>query len=275
MADDLFVDTGDACIHAEVRGEGQPIMILHGFTGASSAMAVLSERLELDFRVIAPDLVGHGRSSVPSDPAAYRMGSMVRQLLAVADVTGCATFHLVGYSMGGRVALSLACDAGHRLRSLTLIGATAGIVDDRERAERRRLDEERARQIEADFEGFVDDWMSGPLFASQERLGSEFRAVSRSQRLANDPAGLAASLRGAGTGSMTPLHDRLRQCTVPALLVVGEEDEKFLSVAGDLSRGLPRSSTAVIADAGHSAHVEQPDTVAGRIRELVAGIEGS
>jgi 2-succinyl-6-hydroxy-2,4-cyclohexadiene-1-carboxylate synthase len=275
MAADLVVDTGDARIHVEVRGEGQPIMIVHGFTGAASAVAVLSERLEPDYRVIVPDLVGHGRSSVPSDPFAYRMGSVVRQLLAVADVTRCATFHLVGYSMGGRIALNMACDAGHRLRSMTLIGATAGIVDDRERAERRRVDEDRAHWIETDFEGFVDDWMSDPLFASQERLGREYRSSARNQRLANDPAGLAASLRGAGTGWMEPLHDRLRECTVPTLLVVGEEDEKFLAVAADLSRRLPRSSTAVIAGAGHAAHVEQPDAVAGRIRELVSGIEGS
>lgn len=275
MPDVVQVRVGDARLSVEVRGSGQPVIVLHGFTGSAEAMQPLTERLEDRYRVMTPDLVGHGRSSVPDDPRAYSVEAMVRHVLAVADVMGCATFHLVGYSMGGRVALALACRAGHRLRSLVLIGATAGLADDEARAERRRLDEERARRIETDLEGFVDEWMANPLFAAQTDLGADFLAASRAQRLASDPAGLAASLRAAGTGSMAPLHDRLGQCTMPTLLVVGSDDHKFIAEAARLSAGLPRSSTAVIPGAGHSAHLERPDEVVARIRELLVGIEGS
>jgi len=269
----IGVDAGDARLHVEVTGVGAPVVLLHGFTGSAGAMEPLATRLGSDFRVIVPDLVGHGRSSTPPEPSAYSVDAMVRQVLSVADVLAPATFHLVGYSMGGRVALTLACDAGHRLRSLTLIGATAGIADAEARADRRAREEERARLIEADLPGFVDEWMANPLFAGQARLGPEFLARARAQRLEHDAAGLAASLRAAGTGSMRPVHGRLGQCTMPTLLLVGEDDEKFVAVARDLSRLLPRSSTCLIPGAGHSAHLEQPDAVAARVRELVTEIE--
>jgi len=275
MGTALVVDSGDVRLRVEVTGSGTPVVVLHGFTGSAAAMRPLTTLLDPAHRVIAPDLVGHGRSDTPTNPDSFTVEAMVRQVLAVADVLRCPTFHLVGYSMGGRVALALGCHVGHRLRSLTLIGATAGLVDEARRDERRRLDEARARHIESDFEAFVDDWMSNPLFAGQSRLGEEFLQEARTQRLTSRPEGLAASLRSAGTGSMTPLHDRLGQCTMPTMLVVGGEDVKFRAVAAELSGMLPRSSTAVIPDAGHSAHLEQPVAVAARIREFVSAIEVS
>ena len=269
------IDTGDARLRVEVTGTGAPVIVLHGFTGSARSLEPLTTRLASDFRVIVPDLVGHGRSASPADPDAYSVDSMVRQVLGIADVLGGATFHLVGYSMGGRVALTLGCGAAHRLRSLTLIGATAGIAGADARAERRALDEERARLIEADLAAFVEEWMANPLFAGQSRLGPEFLTEARTQRLQQDRAGLAASLRAAGTGVMRPVHDRLGQCTMPTLLLVGQEDEKFVAVARELSARLPRSSTAVIPGAGHAAHLEQPDAVAARVREFVTEIEDS
>jgi 2-succinyl-6-hydroxy-2,4-cyclohexadiene-1-carboxylate synthase len=275
MVTAVIVDAGDARLRVEVSGTGSPIVVLHGFTGSAAAMRPVTRLLDPAHRMIAPDLVGHGRSDPPTDPDSYTVEAMVRHVLAVADVLRCSTFHLVGYSMGGRVALALGCHVGHRLRSLTLIGATAGLVDEERRVERRGLDEARARHIESDFEGFVDDWMDNPLFASQSRLGHDFLMAARAQRLASRPEGLAASLRAAGTGSMTPLHDRLGQCTMPTMLVVGGEDVKFRALATELSGMLPRSSTSVIPDAGHAAHLEQPVAVADRIREFVSAIEVS
>ena len=269
------VDAGDARIHVDVSGSGEPIVLLHGFTGSAAAMAPLTQHLVDGFRVIVPDLVGHGRSSVPDELDSYTVGSMVRHVLAVADGHGCETFHLVGYSMGGRIALDLGCHFGHRLRSLVLIGTSAGLADEEARARRRRTDEDLARLIETDLDRFVDRWMDNPMFAGQKRLGDDFLATARAQRLASDPNGLAASLRAAGTGSMTPLHDHLGTCTVPTMLVAGGDDEKFRAIAAELSVALPHSATAIIAGAGHSAHLEQPVAVATRIRDFVSAGEGS
>ena len=259
--------------------DGVPVVVLHGFTGSAQAMVPLTERLAVGerpcavLRVIAPDLVGHGGSDSPDDLAVYRVEAMADQVAALADALGCETFHLVGYSMGGRVALTLGCMSPPRLRSLTLIGASAGIADPAERRRRAEADEARAEQIAADLEAFVTEWMDDPLFAGQAALGEAHLRAARAQRLASNPAGLARSLMAGGTGTMEPLHERLADCGVPALLVVGARDSKFCAIAAQLAAGLPRSAVARIDGAGHAVHLEQPDATAAAIVDFIAGAE--
>ena len=254
---------------------GVPVLVLHGFTGSARAMAPLTERLAagLAARIICPDLVGHGRSEVPDALDPYRVEAMAGQVTALADALGCDTFHLVGYSMGGRVALTLGCMEPQRLRSLTLIGASAGIADPAERRRRAEADQARAEKIAADFEAFVDEWMADPLFAGQAELGEEHLRAARNQRLASDPAGLARSLLASGTGAMTALHGRLAGCDVATLLVVGARDSKFCAIAEKLAVALPRASIARIDGAGHAAHIEQPEATGSAIASFIVGAE--
>ena len=258
---------------------GVPVLVLHGFTGSVEAMAPLIERLAAGdssrpaLRVIAPDLVGHGDSDSPDGLDLYRVEAMAGQVLAVADALDCGTFHLVGYSMGGRVALTLGCAASQRLRSLTLIGATAGIADPDQRRRRVEDDMARAERITADFATFVDEWMADPLFAGQAALGEAHLRVARAQRLASNPHGLARSLMAGGTGAMEPLNERLVDCDAPTLLVVGAHDAKFCAIAEQLAAALPRAALAHIDGAGHAAHVEQPEAAAAAIAEFIAGTE--
>ena len=257
--------------------DGLPVFVLHGFTGSGTAMAPLTERLTagLGARVVCPDLVGHGRSEAPEGLDLYTVEAMAAQVEALADTFDCETFHLVGYSMGGRVALTLGCTEPQRLRSLTLIGASAGIQDPDERHSRAEADAARARRITDDFESFVDDWMADPLFAGQAALGEAHLRAARAQRLASDPAGLARSLTAGGTGSMTPLHDRLGYCDVPALLLTGARDAKFCTIAELLAAELPRAGVVRVHDAGHAAHLEQPDATAAAIAEFIANAEAN
>lgn len=248
----------------DVWGSGPPVLVLHGFTGSAAAMAPLTTRLE-GFTVIAPDLVGHGRSESPSDPDRYTVPAMAEQALAAAVALGHSRMHLVGYSMGGRTVLAAACAAADRVRSLTVIGATAGIADPEQRRRRAEADRARAEAIEADLAAFVDQWMSAPLLAGQARLGPEHLRTARAQRLACDPAGLALSLRMGGTGAMEPLHDRLGRCRPPAHIIAGADDAKFCALADELVALLPRASVTRIPGAGHAAHLEQPETAAAAV----------
>ena len=254
---------------------GVPVLVLHGFTGSAQALNPLTERLVagLAARIVCPDLVGHGRSEVPDDLALYRVEAMAAQVAALADALGCDTFHLVGYSMGGRVGLTLACTQPQRLRSLCLIGASAGIADSRSRRQRAHADAARAQRITGDFGGFVDEWMASPLFAGQAALGETHLRTARAQRLASSPDGLARSLLAGGTGSMTPLHEQLGACNVPALVVAGADDTKFCDIAEHLAATLPRGDAVRIDGAGHAAHIERPDTAAAEITEFIAGVE--
>ena len=243
------------------------MVLLHGFTGDGTTMDGLAPRLEADAEVILPDLVGHGRSSVPGDERDYSVDAMAAHIAAIGEECASSSFHLVGYSMGGRVALTLACRNPELLRSLTLIGASAGLAGEAERADRRLSDEALAKSIERDgLATFVDRWMANPLFATQARLGVDFLAASRAQRLRNSAAGLARSLRAAGTGMMAPLHDDLRSCAVPTVFVVGAEDPKFTWIAVELAARMPTADISVIDNAGHAAHLEQPDAIASVIR---------
>ena len=254
---------------------GAPVVVLHGFTGSAQAMAPLTEPLaaRLCARIICPDLVGHGQSEVPDDLDLYRVESMAEQMIGLADVLGWETFHLVGYSMGGRVALTLGCTASQRLRSLTLIGASAGIADPAERRLRAEADEARARCVAADLEAFVDGWMADPLFAGQAALGEAHLRAARAQRLASNPQGLARSLLAGGTGAMEPLHERLEDCDTPTQLLVGAHDTKFCAIADRLASRLPRAGVARVDGAGHAAHVEQPDAAAAAVADFIAGVE--
>lgn len=255
--------------------EGVPILVLHGFTGSARAMEPLTERLAAgpDVRIVCPDLIGHGRSEAPDDLDPYRVEAMAGQVAALADALGCETFHLVGYSMGGRVALTLGCTQPQRLRSLCLIGASVGIADAAERRRREHADAARAERILTDLERFVDDWMAAPLFAGQGALGDAHRRAARAQRLASSPAGLARSLLAGGTGSMAPLHERLEDCAVPTLALAGALDAKFGAIAEQLVAALPDAAVAHIDDAGHAAHLEQPDATAAAIARFIASTE--
>lgn len=249
-------------------GSGPPVLVLHGFTGSAEAMDPLTSRLE-GFTVIAPDLVGHGRSESPSGPDRYTVPAMAEQAMAAADTLGHRRVHLLGYSMGGRTALAAACAAPDRVRSLTVIGATAGIADSEQRRRRAEADWARAEAIEADLAAFVDQWMSAPLLAGQARLGPDHLRAARAQRLACDPAGLALSLRMGGTGAMEPLHGRLGRCRAPAHIIAGADDAKFCALADELAALLLRASVTRIAGAGHAAHLEQPEATAAAVADFL------
>ncbi len=256
------------------RAGHAPIVILHGFTGSATGMAPLAERLARSGRqVVAVDLLGHGGSERPATDAPYTMAALVEQMasLLASEVGGPA--HLVGYSMGGRLALSLAAAHPDAVASLSLIGSSPGLSGAAERADRIASDAALAERLEADgIESFVDAWAANPLFATQTQLGPVANAATSQQRLANTSDALARSLRGSGTGVQPPLHERLPELQVPVLLIVGEHDPKFTTIADSMAADLPAASVHVVAGAGHAAHLEAPDDVAHAIDVFLAAV---
>ena len=234
------------------------VVLLHGFThtGASwdPVVAALGER----YRALAPDIRGHGSAS-ERDPVT---------LAAVLDDLGAlapAPFTLVGYSMGGRIALhaALAPALGARVQRLVLIGASPGLADPAERAERRAADERLADDVSRmTIEEFAARWAQTPVLAGQP---PGVAAAVHSDRLRNRPAGLAAALRGLGTGALPSLWDRLAEIQVPVTLIAGERDDKFRAIATEMAAALPDSDVAVIPGAGHAVHLEAPERVAALI----------
>lgn len=226
-------------------------MALHGFAGTGRAWQAV------DPGYLAPDLPGHGGAGAVR-PITFE--ACVERVLAAAP----ERFVLAGYSMGGRIALHVALAAPERVERLVLVATTAGIEDADARAARRSADEALAAEIEdATVEEFVARWSAQPLFAEDPPA-----AVARWQEdmRRNDPASLAAALRGIGTGAMEPLWSRLGELTMPATVLTGERDAKFVALgrrlAGELG-GPVRE--VVVPGAGHGLPREVPDAVAAAI----------
>jgi 2-succinyl-6-hydroxy-2,4-cyclohexadiene-1-carboxylate synthase len=233
-------------------------VLAHGFTQTARSWGeferLLRQRVP-DATTIAVDLPGHGDAPPPPDSDLWISADRL------VHAGGPGTY--IGYSMGGRVALHAALAHPAEVRALVLIGATAGIEDPAERTSRLAADEALAARIEAiGVEAFVDEWLSNPLFE-----GLTVDSALREDRLRNTSAGLAASLRATGTGTQSPLWDRLGEIDVPVLVLAGEYDAKFRALGERLASMIPEATFEVIADAGHSVHLEQPAATADAVAE--------
>ena len=247
-------------LNFEEIGSGPPLVLLHGFTGSSATWTPHVQQIGRAFTTFSVDLIGHGRSDAPADPQRYRMERCVEDLIALFDKLGIASTALLGYSLGARVALHLVVAAPDRIHTLMLEGASPGIADPLERATRFRADVALAELVERDgLVAFVDYWQSQPLFDSEKNLPLEARQRHRAARLANDPQGLANSLRGMGAGTMEPVWDQLSQITIPVALVVGELDQKYVELSALMTQRMTQARRYVIPDAGHAPHLEAPE----------------
>lgn len=238
--------------------EGAPIVLLHGFTGSSSTWADLADRLS-DCRIIMPDLTGHGMTEAPGEATRYAMEEQVADLDALVSGLGLESFSLLGYSMGGRVAIGYTDAYPEKVNRLILESTSPGLRTQEERRARRQSDDELASFIEEKgMPAFTDRWENIPLFHSQKKLPADVRERIRSGRLKNCPAGLASSLRGIGTGSQLSYWEALHRFSMPVTLITGEQDEKYVEIAKEMAGLLPHVHHECVADAGHAVHVENP-----------------
>lgn len=268
MSEHRHIDAGDGLtLHAEIDGEGPPLLLLHGFTGSTATWRPVASRMRPRWRTIAIDLPGHGRSSSPRDPARYTLPRFADDLAHALDELSIRRTALLGYSLGGRSALRFAVRHPDRVSALVLESTSAGIVGAADRNARAVSDAELAEFIEREgIDAFVARWESLPLWNSQAALSADARAALRAQRLQNDPRGLAASLLGAGTGAAAALTDELRTIAVPTLLIAGALDEKYVAAASHMGGAIPDARVSIVDNAGHAVHLERPDEF-GRIVE--------
>lgn len=229
------------------------VVFLHGFTHTGASWDPVVAALGESYRALAPDIRGHGGAT---DRMPVSLGAVLQDLAGLAP----ERFTLVGYSMGGRIALHAALAFGARIERLVLIGASPGLADPDERKARRAADEHLAGEIErSSIEAFAERWAWTPVLAGQP---PEVLAAVHADRLRNQPAGLARALRGLGTGALSSLWDRLGAVGMPVALVVGERDQKFSAIAAQMASALPDAEVIVVPGAGHAVHLEAPEAVA-------------
>jgi len=253
-------------IHREGPSASTPLLCLHGFAGA--ARELLGVPLAIDR--VGVDLIGHGQSDAPADPARYAFARAVDDLRAALDALRVPRADVWGYSQGGRLALALALAHPERVRGLILESASPGLSTEAERSARRADDDALAALIEREgVPAFAARWEALPLFAGERQLPPDVQARTRATRLAQRPHGLAHALRGLGTGAQPSLWPRLGALRVPALLLTGANDAKFTAIAREMAALLPHAQHTPIASAGHAVHRERPHAISEAIASFI------
>ncbi|HOX24278.1 MAG TPA: alpha/beta fold hydrolase [Candidatus Krumholzibacteria bacterium] len=238
------------------------VLALHGFLGDrddwNAFQARANYRLsQLEFD--RADLPGHGVAPAPVPADFDGWVAWVRARLAAR--TG--PVHLVGYSLGGRLALAAAAAerGSGRVASLAAFAASPGLADPAERSARLAADRRLADTLERDgLAEFLRGWYAQALFApAVETVGRE-RLIAR--RSLGEAASLAAALRTASQGAMPDLRSRLASLDVPALVLAGDRDHRYLGIGAETAVVVPRGRFVAVSDAGHSLLLEAPERCA-------------
>ena len=280
---------------------GPPLLLVHGFLGEAADWDALRALLGTDVAAACFELPGHGAAPPVTAAACDRSAEAARRRrrlpagLAEAPMAAaaagwfpdaarrlelaCARLPappvLVGYSMGGRLALYTAVRHPGVARALVLLGADPGIAEPAARAERRARDDALARELaaagnEQEFAAWLRRWYAAPLFGRLNRHAA-FETLLR-RRLRQRPAALAAALRGLSVSRQPALWNALQALPIPALFIAGAEDARYRAVAGRIAALGPPRQAAVCPGAAHAVHIEQPDAVAGLIRSFARSV---
>ena len=247
------------------------VVLLHGFMGAANDWGGIVPALNEKFYCIAVDLPGHGLSTgLPSE--SYTIEGASWGLLDLIRRAGIQRPVIVGYSMGGRLALYFALRHPEWCSGLFLESVSPGLESASERAARRRADEEKARRLESeDFEEFLKDWYRQPIFASLARDERLLEQTVESRRR-NDPEELARSLRGMGTGSQPALWKDLAGLSAPTIVVAGGLDEKFARIGHRMESESWAIGFTPVPGAGHNVHAEASERYIRLLQDFVESI---
>ncbi|MBC1674217.1 2-succinyl-6-hydroxy-2,4-cyclohexadiene-1-carboxylate synthase [Listeria welshimeri] len=243
-----------------INGEKPVLLMLHGFSGSNKTFQESITHLEKHFSIVAPDLLGHGKTDSPDEIARYSIERIVEDLVTILQELKIMQCFVLGYSMGGRVATAFASAHPEMVRGLILVSSSPGLAQKDLQESRVQADNRLADMLESEgIISFVDYWEKLALFASQEVLSDELKKRIRLERLAQNPNGLAMSLRGMGTGKQPSYWNHLADFTFPVLLMTGSLDEKFEKIAQEMQQLIPNSTHVTVQNAGHAVYLEQPN----------------
>jgi len=253
-------------LHCRDQGSGPAIVLVHGIGADHTMWNAVIPLLGDRFRLLAPDLRGHGRS-VASEGADYGLEDLEADLVGLLDEKRIDSAHFVGMSAGAQLALRLGLDTPSRVRSLSLVGGSV-YTDGRMRAigerwaETYEKDGPDALAIRLLKDLYYPDWIEAHMeFADRVREEvprHDFRAALRFGR------------------AVASFDERARIATLrpPALMIQGMDDEVVDASHGRILRqSIPGSKIRILAETGHMVPIERPEETAEAIATFVRAVE--
>ena len=249
-------------------GAVKKAVFLHGFTGSSRTWEDVIASLDPAIELLTIDLIGHGESDKPENASRYFTEEQVEDLHSLIQQIGWDHFTLIGYSMGGRLALAYA--SKYEVDCLILESSSPGLKDEEARIQRKSADSKLAEKILVDgVIAFTDHWEQIPLFDSQKKLSVQKQRQIREERLSQSAVGLSNSLKGFSTGVQPSLWDKLDSLEFPVIMLTGELDKKFCEIAKKMKELLPNADWKIINGVGHAIHVENPELFATIVEDII------
>jgi pimeloyl-ACP methyl ester carboxylesterase len=266
--DAFEVTDGGVTIVGDRGGVGEPLVLVHGFTGSRLDWVDVIDELRAGNDVIRFDNRGHGESTSTGDEASYTIDALTSDLPTVVDELGIGRFHLLGHSLGGIVAMRFAITHADRLRSLILMDTAGAAI----------IDENAAAMFEAGIElvranGLMSLYdLAAPALGEGPRA-EEIRARVKTKFSQMDPAAFVAL--GHALLSYDSMLDALAGLDVPTTVIVGENDIGIRAGCERLAETIPSAELVVIAGAGHSPQEDDPAAWLAALRQHLAGVVGS
>ena len=250
----MFIEIENIKYHIEVKGEGKPIICLHGFSEDISTWEFLKLH---GYQLILIDLIGHGKSDKPKPRKYYSLKIMLNHLNKLISKLGLKRHSMLGYSMGGRVVLAYALTYPKEIDKLILESASYGEDGFLNRLKRRRNDLNLAKSIEENgIEWFNQYWSDLSIFKSQRSLPRSVINDVNKRRLANSTRVLSNSLKGTGQGKFPCLKNKIVKLSMPILYISGEYDKKYEAVGKNFKKLNRNIKHIVINGCGHNTHIE-------------------
>ncbi len=254
-----------------------PVIFLHGFTGNINDWSFIKGKLAAGYTPILIDLIGHGKSSSPAELKYYSYESQVGYLLQIINKLNLVNPILVGYSMGGRLALTFTFSYPPKVKALVLESTSFGLEKNSDKEERILNDKTIADRIQnSTLEEFINYWVNIPLFTSLKKMDSDkFEKLLDEKIASNNSIGLANSLLGFSTGKMKNYNKVLSNLEKKVLLITGAMDEKFTAIGKSVVKDSRNCKLEIINDCGHNVHLENPEEFLKLLNSFLLNIRES
>jgi len=255
-----YIDRDGVRLYYEVHGTGAALLLTHGYSSSTRMWTAQIDMLAKDFQLILWDMRGHGRSDYPAAPQAYSEEATVADMAALLDVVGAPSAVIGGLSLGGYMSLAFHRVHPNRTRALLIIDTGPGYRSADARAAWNQSAIKTAERFET--EGLKaltrgGEARSGKARGGETRAGAA-RAAEPPRAEHRDAYGLALAARGLLRQRDAKVIDSLPSIAVPALIVVGADDQPFLAPANYMAAKIPGAKLATIPNAGHVANRDNP-----------------